>query len=440
MHLLRKRWFALLVGGVAVDSAGSWAALIALWGYAAYKFGAGPGQIALLGLSWAAPAALIGPLAGVPIDRLGPKRVLLAAQVVGAASALAMLSAHTWTHLVVVGIGTGIAKAFIYPAADALPPRLVEDRDLLTANSLLGAASDSAIVFGPLLAAAAISTAGLRGAFAVDAATYLVGMAAVLPLRLRPAGHASPAPATAIGGVRAMLHEIRDGVSAARRTSAVRWTLLLSVAVYLTWGTFVVVEPLYARDVLATTPTVFAMFQAAFGCALVITGLALPRLGSRVTNPRFLAATVALSGATAAAYVGTHIIAVAFVGVALWGVDVAFFAAPSRTMLQQHTPPSLHGRVLALNRTLHNASDVVSLPLAGAAMSWAGPQGTGLAVGAIAACAGLAGLRWQPRPPSLAVENLRKSQGCASSTPQGDVLTVEPWPLTASPSETAASR
>ena len=94
MHLLRTRPFALLFVGQALNGIGSWAALVALWGFAAYQFDSGPGQIAIIGLAWAVPAAVIGPLAGVPIDRFGAKRVLVLAYLAGAAAAVAMAFAR----------------------------------------------------------------------------------------------------------------------------------------------------------------------------------------------------------------------------------------------------------------------------------------------------------------------------------------------------------
>ena len=72
MSPLRDRRFVLLLAGQAVNGIGSWCALVALWGYAAYRFDATPLQIALLSLSWSLPGALFGPLGGVPVDRLGP--------------------------------------------------------------------------------------------------------------------------------------------------------------------------------------------------------------------------------------------------------------------------------------------------------------------------------------------------------------------------------
>ena len=383
MHLLRDRSFALLVCGQAISGIGSWAALVAIWGFAAYRFDAGPGDIALLAASWGIPAALLGPVAGVPIDRIGPRKVLVASQLLGAGAALALLTADSYRDLAVIGLLHGIAKAFSLPALDALPPRLVDDRDLLAANSLLGSAVQSSIVFGPLVAAAAIALWGLEGAFVVDACTYLAGVAVVLPLRLRAI---EPRPR------RRMLAELREGLRVASRSRGVRFTLLQAAAVYVTWSTYVVIEPLYVRDVLGRSPSFFAFRQAAFGVGLVASGLLLPRIGDRVATPRWLAGSVLLSGIAAAVYVGTELPVVAFVGVFLWGVDVAFFSIPSRTLLQRHAPVAAHGRVLALNQTLRGWADLVALPLAGLAAGAIGIQAAGLAAAGVALLAGAAGM------------------------------------------------
>ena len=47
MQLLRDRRFALLVTGQAVNGIGSWCAIVALWGFASFRFDAGPGATAL---------------------------------------------------------------------------------------------------------------------------------------------------------------------------------------------------------------------------------------------------------------------------------------------------------------------------------------------------------------------------------------------------------
>ena len=392
MYLLRTRQFLLLFLGQALNGIGSWAALVALWGFAAYEFDSGPMQIAFIGLGWSLPAALIGPFAGVPIDRFGAKRVLVVAYAAGAGAAIAMAFADSYGQLVALGVVHGLVKAFSMPAADTLPPRLVEDDDLLAANALLGASSESAIVFGPLVAAAAIGLWGLRGAFLVDAATFVIGIAVVLPLRLRHlSSRAEAADPTAEPST--VWAEVREGLALVRRVPTLRFTLLLSSVVFVTWAAYVVVEPIYVRDVLGRPASFFALLQTAFGVGLVVTGLALPRLGERVTGTRALSLSVLLSGLTAGLYVGTRNPTVAVVGVFLWGVDVAFFSAPSRTLLQRNSPPEAHGRVLALYRTAHSVADVFALPLTGLAAGVIGVQAAALGVASIAIVAGFIGFR-----------------------------------------------
>jgi sugar phosphate permease len=115
------------------------------------------------------------------------------------------------------------------------------------------------------------------------------------------------------------------------------------------------------------------------------------RLGDRVATASALACTVLLSGIAAAAYIGTGSVVVAAVGVFLWGADVAFFAAPSRSLLQRHAPVSAHGRVLGLHATLHSWGDLVALPVTGFLAEVVGIQVAALAFAAVAIGAGGAG-------------------------------------------------
>ncbi|MEY2566093.1 MAG: hypothetical protein QOE35_622 [Actinomycetota bacterium] len=392
MRLLRSRQFFLLFVGEAINGIGSWAALIALWGYAAFKFDSGPTEIAWLGLAWSAPAALIGPLVGVPIDRVGPRRVLVWAYAAASAIAVAMAFSTTYGRLLSLSVVYGVTQAFARPAGAALPPRLVADDDLLAANAFLGAAQESSIVFGPLLAAGVIALWGVRAAFLADALTYWVGIAVLTPLRLKEvAAHAHTRMRT----------EIADGFRMARRQPVVRFTLVVSAAVYMCWSSFLVIEPIYVRETLHRSPTLLGLFQTAFGVGMVGTGLLLPRFGKRVATPRALAASVMLSGFAAVAYVGTGVVAVAFVGVFLWGVDVAFFSAPSRTLLQRATPISAHGRVLSLFNTVESWVSMLTIPVAGVVASGIGVRGLAFIAATIATVAGAVGFVRAPSTSAL---------------------------------------
>ena len=70
--------FGCFLAGEAVNSVGGWASAIVLWGFAAYRFNASPYAVAVTIGCWAVPPAVLSPLMGVYVDRLGPKTALVA--------------------------------------------------------------------------------------------------------------------------------------------------------------------------------------------------------------------------------------------------------------------------------------------------------------------------------------------------------------------------
>jgi predicted MFS family arabinose efflux permease len=383
MRVLRVRGFALLLVGQAISEAGNWIAVIAIWGFASFKFDVGPGDLALLFVVLSVPGALLGPLLGVPIDRLGPRRTLVLANVLGLLDALLLTQAHSYTAIIVLALPLGLIEALATASLDAIPPRIVPDEQLVTANALLGGAQDLAIVVGPLAAALVNSQWGLEGAFLADAATFLVG--ALVALRIS----VEPVPRDPEAHVTSTWHELREGLRLARRTAGLRWTLAVASCVYLLWAVFGVLEPLYVRDVLGGSDSTFALLQTVFGVGLVLTGLSLAVVGDRVARPRYVALAMIVSGATAALYLGTESEVVAFVGVFLWGVDTAFFFVPTRTLLQRYAPAAFHGRVLSLNQSLEPAAGIVATPIAAVALAIVSVQVLGLMAGVLAAAGGV---------------------------------------------------
>jgi MFS transporter, DHA3 family, macrolide efflux protein len=388
MQLLRDRRIALLVAGQSLNGIGSWCAIVALWGFASFRFDAGPGAIALLGLAWSLPPVLLGPLAGVPIDRLGPKRVLMIADALAAVVSLTFLFAGTFPVLVALATLHGVTSSFSDPALRALPPRLVKDDQLVKANAVLGAAAQSAIVIGPLVAAVAIGAFGIEGAFIIDSLTYVVGVLVLVPFAI---GRSSDAPSeTSVGA------EVREGFQIVRRRPRLALLLGMSGTVYAIWGAFLVIEPVYVRDVLHGSPTMLALLQMTFGIGLLLTTFVVTRMGERVARVRIAAVAAAASGIAAALYVGTAVPAVAFIGIGVWGCVTSFFVVPARTLMQRSAPVETHGRVMALDGTVNSGGHLVALPIVGLAAAAVGVQVAGVAFAAVPIAGGLLTL-WRVR-------------------------------------------
>src|ERR1700704_3227303 len=111
MSVLRTRGFPLLLAGEVVNATGNWIAIIAIWGFASFKFDAGASDLALLFVVLSLPGAVLGPLLGVPIDRLGPKRTLFIANLLGVADAIALTQAKSYLQVVLLALPLGLIEA-----------------------------------------------------------------------------------------------------------------------------------------------------------------------------------------------------------------------------------------------------------------------------------------------------------------------------------------
>jgi MFS family permease len=145
-------------------------------------------QVAVTIVSFTLPAVLFGPIAGVFVDRIDKKAILVYTNVLRAAATLGFvfLSQSLPAIYVILFVSSTINQLFS-PAEGASIPMLVKRDQLLNAMSLFNVTFYSAVVIGfVLMAPAAIKLAGLDVAFYITAGMYLAaaGLCQVLPRRM----------------------------------------------------------------------------------------------------------------------------------------------------------------------------------------------------------------------------------------------------------------
>jgi MFS family permease len=390
--------FALLLAGQSVSWVGSWAAALVLWGFAAYKFGAGPEAISVTALCWSGPPVVLTAFTGGLTDRFGPRTMLIIGYTCSAATSLGMAASGSLMFLDVMALACGAARSLCSPASSTLPARIVESDDLLAANSLLGVTASIGQVAGPLAASVLMATTGFRVAFAADAATYLVSVLVILPLPLLPRPDESRdagagATRRSAYGV-PWLRTATAGAAAVARDPGLRAIALARVGVIFTSGAFLVIEPLYARHVLDRPSSQFALFEAAIGIGAIATGLVLPVIRRRVPGTwspvRLLAAGAISYGLAAALFTGTPWVPAAYLGAFAWGACGTVFYAAAATALQRLAPAGALGRVAGVISTAESTTESVSMPAAGALVAVVGLRPGALVLAAVAVAAGSA--------------------------------------------------
>ncbi|HVV34982.1 MAG TPA: MFS transporter [Acidimicrobiales bacterium] len=411
MRDTRSPWSPRIGGFLAAEALsaiGSFATMIAIWAYAAYRYHASPGQIALYGVAFSAPGVVLGPLAGVVVDRAGPRATLIGAKVLGIAASLALLSAHSFAALTLLSALHGVGAAFARPAIQSLPPRMVDDAYLARTNALLGLSEQLSIVLGPVFAGVAIGLFGFKGAFVFDAATYALGIVALPLVHL-----------TSVARVATHEHPWRDAAAGWRvvaDTPLVRRVVTANFTLHLLYGTSMLAEPLYVRDVLHRSPSVFASLQTAFGVFVIVAGLIAARAGERMARFGWITAGVLGSGVAAAIYLGTTSVVIAFAGVTVWGFFTGFVGGPAVTLLQRSTPESVHGRVMAADLLASNLALFLGLGAGGVLIGAVGLRPWIFTLGTLVVVAGTA-LTLSDRAETRTARAARPAQPSADPLP-----------------------
>ncbi len=372
--LRREPAFRALWTARAVSVAGDSAGLVALLLYLSDGAGQAFAVAALLLVGDVAPA-LLGPLTGTLGDRFDARRLMIACELVQAATvgALALTLPPLPALLALVALRS-VAAQIGQSAARAALPAIVDGPRLGAANAALGLGSNGMEAVGPLAAAALLPVAGISGVLVLDAGSFVVSAAllAFLPALPRPGGGPGARPS--------LLADARDGLRYLRSTRLVRALCLGFVGVVACNGVDDVALVYLARDALGAGEQVVAALYAAVGIGLLVGYLVLARRTGRLVLLVVAGFVVSSAGnlLTGLAWA----VAVAFGLQLLRGAGLAAIDVGVNTLLQRVVPPALLARVFGTLYGGIGAAAGLSYLLGAVLLEAAGPRVTFVTAGA----------------------------------------------------------
>jgi len=336
------------------------------------------------------------PVGGVLADKVGPRTVMLAADVARCVlvAALAVLAARHTASLAALGpvaafIGAG--EGLFIPASFAIMPSLLDEERLAAGNAISTAAVQTGSLLGPAVGGALVAaTRASTWAFAIDAASFAVSAAtlALIPRKAAAGTLSAAADEAAADGA--------DGgdqgvLAFMKKSRALQVILVMVIAANLAGG---------GIDGVALPSLAHARFGAAgygallacFAAGSVLGTLAAARTGG-LRRPTIFASMVFLVDATALAlvpYLGGEAGAAAtlFAGGAANGLGNVTIL----TVLQKWTPPALLGRVMSAIMLCAFGSYPLSVAVSGVLIRHIGPSLFFPAAGGLVAVAILGGL------------------------------------------------
>jgi MFS family permease len=375
-------------------------------------------SVSLLILTFLVPAVVFSAPAGVIIDRIDRRIVLVATNAArgGVFVLLVVLVTNieaTDAQLAIIyllNIVVSTLTVFFAPAEASMIPMLVDRRQLLAANSLFTLTLQAAFAIGfALLGPLAVSLSSVIALVTFVAILYFVAaiLCAILPA-------APPNRTEASGGalgeaeqaMASMAGDLREGVAFIRANRSIFWSLsYLAISASLI-GVMGVLGPAFARDVLGLTGEGLAVLLLPLGAGLVIGILVLNAYGRLLPRRRVIEggliglavslALLALAEPISSFLKGTpggignlvSLLGIVVVLALASGIGYAFVAVPAQTQLQEELPEEIRGRVFGVLNMLVNIASFLPIILVGWIADTIGPDTVLLACGILVLAAG----------------------------------------------------
>jgi MFS family permease len=388
--------------------------------------------VSLLILSFLVPAVLFSAVAGVYVDRIDRRVVLIMTNLLrGAAVVGLFFIGDNFALILLLNIFISTVTVFFAPAEAAMIPEVVPRRQLLAANGIFTLTLNAAFAIGfALLGPLVINLAGPQAVILVVAALYF--LAAIFCFTLP----ASPPPprligvedeASPVGETRRAFNEtmsqLREGISFIGGHHSVGWSLLyLGITASLV-GVLGVLGPDFARDALGLEAKDLAVIVLPLGFGIVMGILLLNAYGKYLPRRRviegglialgLLVMALSIAGPisrllqradTATGLLDlsavTSLLAIVVVIAFAAGIAYGAVAIPSQTQLQEDLPEEVRGRVFGVLNMLVSVSSFLPIIIVGPISDLIWTTAVILVVGVVILVSGVASVLFRPHMPS----------------------------------------
>lgn len=295
----------------------------------------------------ALPPVVIAPIAGVLIDSLDRKKVMIAAMAsfalfIAAFGVIVILDILQAWHIFAVSFLMGVSGSFLRPAEQAVLANTVPKRRLVNAFALTAFAGSITRLIAPAITGFMIALMGPGVSILLACAFVLVGIKMTWHVQVPERERHKIRP-------KSMLADLQDAGKYVKGTPLVLAMMVLTTAMLTFVSTINMgLMPVFASDVFNAGPQVLGLIVAALGGGMTIGTIAIVTVGDARRKGRIVIVTASVTafGLMAFSHSGTLILA--FPIVMLYGATMVMTWTVSGALIQSVVPDALRGRVAAL--------------------------------------------------------------------------------------------
>jgi MFS family permease len=346
-------------------------------------------------LSRAIPAMLIGPVAGVVLDRLNRKAIMIASDLFRAViAALFILTVHrhdTWLLYVLSGL-LMLASPFFTSGRAAILPSIATKDELHTANSLTQTTQWTTLTIGTFLGGTSVMAFGYNWAFAGNAASFLVSAFCISRLFLPGRGFLPPRAALTEAEVIRPWRDYREGLGYMRSVPLILGLLLINIGWATGGGAAQILFSIFGEIVFNRGPAGLGMVWGFAGIGLLIGGATAHWLGRRLSfrdYKRSIVICYVVHGGSYILFSQARQFSWALFFIALSRAGVGVSSVLNMSQLLRIVPNAFRGRVFSTMESIQWSVMMLSMAAAGVASQYYDPRTIGAVAGVLSSSTAL---------------------------------------------------
>jgi MFS family permease len=288
---------------------------------------------------------LLAPIAGVWVERLDRRKLLVWTQAAAAVQSLGMAAltlAHRITLWEIIGLAAmqGVINAFDMPGRQSFLVQMVEDRDdLPNAIAINSSMVNAARLVGPAIAGVVVAGIGEGWCFLIDGVSYFAVIASLLMMRIERG--------VARRHTQSMLEQMREGWDYVRGFRPIRVALTLFAVVSLMGWPYAVLLPMFAGQVLHGGAHTLGWLTGASGIGALISAVSLAMRKSVIGLTRMIQIAAATFGAGLILFGMSHVLWLSLLLLMFVGFGMMQCAAAVNTVIQSLVTEDKRARVMS---------------------------------------------------------------------------------------------
>jgi MFS family permease len=345
LRALEHRNYRLFFSGQSLSLIGTWMTRIAT-SWLVYRLTGSAWMLGLIGFLGQIPTFLLGPFAGVWVDRWSRHRTLVWTQILSmlqsfALAALAFSGHIAIWHIALLSMLQGVINAFDTPARQAFLIEMVEDRAILSnAIALNSTMVNTARLLGPAIGGLIIAAVGEAWCFAIDGISY---GAVILSLLLMTVAAAAPRRRDEEN----LWRELVEGFRYVSGSAPIRAILLLLAIVSLVGMPYSVLLPIFASQIFHGGAHTLGLLMGSTGVGALIAAVTMAARRSILGLGRRIGLAALLFGAGIFVFALSRNLALSVAMLLVTGFAMMQHMASSNTILQTISDPDKRGRVMS---------------------------------------------------------------------------------------------